>query len=83
MLDLTRDAQGVLIGNAFVVVPGRSSTAHAGWLNAQPKAFAAGIEQAAADPIREYDNTIREKLPDAVAALDAFHVVRLGARVLD
>jgi hypothetical protein len=30
-----------------------------------------------------YDNAIREKLEDATAVLDAFHVVRLGPKVME
>ena len=35
------------------------------------------------DPFRGYANAIRDGLPDAVAVLDAFHVVRLGTQVVD
>ena len=35
------------------------------------------------DPFRGYANAIHEGLPDAVAVLDAFHVVRLGTQVVD
>jgi transposase len=35
------------------------------------------------DPFRGYANAIRDELPDAVAVLDAFHVVRLGTQVVD
>ncbi len=35
------------------------------------------------DPFRGYANAIRDELPDAVAVLDAFHVVRLGTAVVD
>jgi hypothetical protein len=35
------------------------------------------------DPFRGYANTIRDELPDAVAVLDAFHVVKLGSTALD
>jgi transposase len=64
-------------------VPGRSGTAYAGWLKAQAKEFISGIEHAALDPFRGYANAIRDQLPDAIAVLDAFHVVRLGTQVLD
>jgi transposase len=30
-----------------------------------------------------YANAIRDGLPDAVAVLDAFHVMRLGTQVVD
>ena len=38
---------------------------------------------AALDPFRGYGNAIRDELPDAVAVLDAFHVVRVGTQVVD
>jgi hypothetical protein len=36
----------------------------------------------ALDPFRGYANAIHEGLPDAVAVLDAFHVVRLETHVV-
>jgi len=83
MVDLTRDEQGKLHARLLDVVPGRSGTAYAGWLRAQPAAFVAGIEHAALDPFRGYANAIRDELPDAIAVLDAFHVVKLGTQVVD
>jgi transposase len=65
------------------VVPGRSGTAYAGWLKGQLPDFLAGIEHAALDPFRGYANAIRDELPDTVAVLDAFHVVKLATQVVD
>ena len=83
VVDLTRDADGRLHARLLDVVPGRSGTAYAGWLKAQAAEFVAGIEHAALDPFRGYANAIRDELPDALAVLDAFHVVRLGTQVID
>ena len=83
MVDLTRDASGCLRARLLDVVPGRSGTAYAAWLQGQQPAFVAGVEHAALDPFRGYANAIRDELPDAVAVLDAFHVVRLGTQVVD
>jgi transposase len=83
VVDLTRDAEGRLHARLLDVVPGRSGTAYAGWLKAQAAEFVAGIEHAALDPFRGYANAIRDELPDALAVLDAFHVVRLGTQVID
>ena len=83
MVDLTRDEHGRLHARLLDVVPGRSGTAYAGWLKAQPEGFIAGIKHAALDPFRGYANAIRDELPDAIAVLDAFHVVKLGTQVLD
>jgi transposase len=82
-VDLTRDQHGCLHARLLDVVPGRSGTAYAAWLRAQPDSFVAGVQQAALDPFRGYANAIRDQLPDAVAVLDAFHVVRLGTAVVD
>jgi transposase len=83
LVDLTRDERGHLHARLIDVVPGRSGTAYAGWLKAQAEEFTSGIEHAALDSFRGYANAIRDQLPDAVAVLDAFHVVRLGTQVLD
>jgi transposase len=83
MVDLTRDENGNLHARLLDVVPGRSGTAYAGWLHEQSEEFIAGIEHAALDPFRGYANAIRDELPDSVAVLDAFHVVRLGTAVVD
>jgi transposase len=83
MVDLTRDAHGFLHARLLDVVPGRSGTAYAAWLRDQPDSFVAAVQTAALDPFRGYANAIRDELPDAVAVLDAFHVVRLGTQVVD
>jgi transposase len=83
MVDLTRDEHGNLHARLLDVVEGRSGTVYAGWLTAQGEAFTAGVEHAALDPFRGYANALRDELPDAVAVLDAFHVVRLGTAVVD
>jgi transposase len=83
MVDLTRDQHGCLHARLLDVVPGRSGTAYATWLKDQPTGFTGVIKHAALDPFRGYANAIRDELPDAVAVLDAFHVVRLGTQVVD
>jgi transposase len=83
MVDLTRDVHGQLHARLLDVVPGRTGTAYAGWLKRQPDTFTAGISHASLDPFRGYANAIRDELPDAVAVLDAFHVVKLGTQVVD
>jgi len=83
MVDLTRDAQGCLHARLLDAVVGRSGTAYKTWLKAQPDGFTGQVTRAALDPFRGYANAIRDELPDAVAVLDAFHVVRLGTQVVD
>ena len=77
MVDLTRDANGQLHARLLDVVPGRTGTAYAGWLKKQDPAFVSGVKHASLDPFRGYANAIRDELPDTVAVLDAFHVVKL------
>ena len=83
MVDLTRDQHGRLHARLLDVVVGRSGTAYAAWLARQDTQFRAGVKHAALDPFRGYANALRDELPDAVAVLDAFHVVKLGTQVVD
>jgi transposase len=83
MVDLTRAANGQEHARLVDVVPGRTGTAYADWLSKQPNTFTAGIKHASLDPFRGYANALRDKLPDAVAVLDAFHVVKLGTQLVD
>jgi transposase len=83
MVDLSRDQAGCLHARLLDAVVGRSGGVYKAWLKAQPKGFTDGVEQAALDPFRGYANAIRDGLPDSVAVLDAFHVVRLGTQVVD
>ena len=83
MVDLTRDQAGCLHARLLDAVVGRSGTVYKNWLDQQGQPFTGKVEQAALDPFRGYANAIRDGLPDAVAVLDAFHVVRLGTQVVD
>src|SRR5215212_8765086 len=83
MVDLSRDQAGCLHARLLDAVVGRSGSVYKAWLKAQPSGFVDGVEQAALDPFRGYANAIHDGLPDAVAVLDAFHVVRLGTQVVD
>ena len=83
MVDLTRDEHGRLHARLLDVVPGRSGTVYAAWLAEQTQDFLDAVEHAALDPFRGYANAIRDELPDAVAVLDAFHVVKRGTQVVD
>ena len=83
MVDLTRGPDGTMRARLLDMAPGRSGTVYKTWLDAQSPAFRAGIKYAALDPFRGYANALRDGLDDAVAVLDAFHVVKLGTQVLD
>jgi transposase len=83
MVDLTRDAEGRTRARLLDLVPGRSGAAYAAWLAARNPAFRDGIGVATLDPFHGYKNAIDDQLEDAVAVLDAFHVVKLGTAAVD
>ena len=86
MVDLTRDEHGCLRARLLDAVQGRSGKVYADWLTDQGVDgvdVKVTIEHAALDPFRGYANAIRDELPNAVAVLDAFHVVKLAGQALD
>lgn len=87
MVDLTPqpDAKGRPRPRARLLdlVPGRSGPAYAGWLSSRGAAFTDNVKVATLDPFRGYGNAIRDELEDAVAVLDAFHVVKLGLQAME
>ena len=83
MVDLTRDEKGRTRARLLDLVPGRSGPGYAEWLQARNEQFRAGIQVATLDPFHGYKNAIDDQLEDAVAVLDAFHVVKLGTAAVD
>ena len=65
------------------MVAGRSATALATWLAAQPADFAAGVEVVAMDGFAGYKTAATDVVPDAVTVMDPFHVVALAGAKLD
>jgi transposase len=65
------------------LIPGRSGKVYADWLATRGERFIGGVGTATLDPFRGYGNAIRDELDDAVAVLDAFHVVRLGLKAME
>ena len=83
MVDLSRDATGKVRARLLDLVPGRSKKAYADWLAERSESFRAGVRVAALDPFAGYRGAIEDQLEDAVAVLDAFHVVKLGTQAVD
>jgi transposase len=83
MVDLTREENGCLHARLLDAVQGRSGRVYADWLTEQGVEVTVSIKHAALDPFRGYANAIRDKLPEATAVLDAFHVVKLAGNALD
>ena len=83
MVDLTRDKDGRVRARLLDLVPGRSGEAYKTWLRDRGDAFRKAVEVATLDPFHGYQNAIDDQLQDAVAVLDAFHVVKLGTAAVD
>jgi len=83
MVDLTRDKHGRVRARLLDLVPGRSGEAYKTWLKARGDTFLAGVQVATLDPFHGYKNAIDDQLADAVAVLDAFHVVKLATTAVD
>jgi transposase len=65
------------------MVAGRSASALATWLAAQPADFAAGLQVVAIDGFAGYKTAAAAVVPDAVTVMDPFHVVAPAGAKLD
>ena len=65
------------------MVEGRSKQAFKRWLAERPEAWRDAIEVVAMDGFTGFKTATTEELPDAVAVMDPFHVVRLAGDALD
>jgi transposase len=79
MVDLTRDEHGRVRARLLDVVPGRSGTAYAAWLQQTPEGFVPAVEHAALDPFRGYANAIRGLLRHGAEHLSDRQHARLRA----
>jgi transposase len=83
MVDLTRDEQGNTRARLLDLVPGRSGAAYGDWLTQRGQAFRDRVEVATLDPFHGYKNAIDDRLQDAIAVVDAFHLVKLAGHAVD
>jgi len=83
MVDLSRDEHGRTRARLLDLVPGRSAETYRSWLRERGEGFRDRVEVATLDPFHGYKNAIDDQLEDAVAVLDAFHVVKLATTVVD
>ena len=65
------------------MIEGRSKQAFSTWLSARPQAWRDGVEVVAMDGFTGFKTATSQELPQAVAVMDPFHVVRLGGDALD
>jgi transposase len=83
IIDLTpvRDHTGP--ARLIDMVEGRSKQAFQRWLAERDPAWRDGVEVVAMDGFTGFKTATAEELPDAVAVMDPFHVVRLAGDALD
>ncbi|MGO1325928.1 MAG: ISL3 family transposase [Brevibacterium aurantiacum] len=83
IIDLTGVREGTGPSRLLDMVEGRSKQAFKTWLTERPQAWRDGIEVVAMDGFTGFKTATAEELPDAVAVMDPFHVVRLAGDALD
>ncbi len=83
IIDLTpiRDKTGP--ARLLDMVDGRSKSTFATWLQARDALWRSQLEVVAMDGFTGFKTATTEELPDAVAVMDPFHVVRLAGDALD
>ena len=83
IIDLTPTHDQTGPARLLDMVAGRSASALATWLAAQPADFAAGVQVVAMDGFAGYKTAAAAVVPDAVTVMDPFHVVALAGAKLD
>ena len=83
IIDLTGIRDGTGPARLLDMVEGRSKQAFKTWLADRPQAWREGVEVVAMDGFTGFKTATAEELPDAVAVMDSFHVVRLAGDALD
>lgn len=83
IIDLTPIRDGTGPARLLDMVEGRSKQAFKTWLAARPQTWRDSVEVVAMDGFAGFKSATTEELPDAVAVMDPFHVVRLAGDALD
>ena len=83
IIDLTGIRDGTGPARLLDMVQGRSKQAFASWLAQREAAWRDAVEVVAMDGFTGFKTATTEELPDAVAVMDPFHVVRLAGDALD
>jgi transposase len=83
IIDLTPIRSGTGPARLLDMVEGRSKAAFKAWLAERPQAWREAVEVVAMDGFTGFKTAAAEELPDAVAVMDPFHVVRLAGEALD
>jgi len=77
IIDLTSIRDGTGLARLLDMVEGRSKQAFKIWLAERPTAWRDTVEVVAMDGFTGFKTATSEELPDAVAVMDPFHVVRV------
>jgi transposase len=83
IIDLTGIRKGTGPARLLDMVEGRSKQAFKQWLTERPTSWREAVEVVAMDGFTGFKTAAAEELPDAVAVMDPFHVVRLAGDALD
>jgi len=83
IIDLTGIRDGTGPARLLDMVEGRSKQVFKTWLADRPKAWRDAVEVVAMDGFTGFKTATSEELPEAVAVMDPFHVVRLAGEALD
>jgi transposase len=83
IIDLTGIRDGTGPARLLDMVEGRSKQAFKTWLAARPQDWRDAVQVVAMDGFTGFKTAAAEEIPDAVAVMDPFHVVRLAGDALD
>jgi transposase len=83
IIDLTGIRDGTGPARLLDMVEGRSKQAFKTWLADREQSWSDRVEVVAMDGFTGFKTATTEELPDAVAVMDPFHVVRLAGDALD
>lgn len=83
IVDLTPVLDGTGRARLLDLVTGRSAAAFKTWLDERTAQFRDGIEVVAMDGFTGYKSAAADKLPEATAVMDPFHVVALAGDKMD
>ena len=83
IIDLTAIRDGTGPARLLDMVEGRSKAVFTTWLGQREQAWREQVEVAAMDGFTGFKTATTEQLPDAVAVMDPFHVVRLAGDALN
>ena len=83
IIDLTAVRAGTGPARLLDMVQGHSKQAFKAWLADREQAWRDAVEVVAMDGFTGFKTATVEELPDAVAVMDPFHVVRLAGDALD